>query len=130
MPGNAFLTETRREVLNGEYDGTDNARRGIKSQTRQDAVAAVRELQKIASSPQINNADVFDPDELYSLLMILTVGTGGLIAGPDNRRPLPDDVSSSNAKTHAWRPDPDYAREVYVVLDRVLRDYQDKQQSE
>lgn len=80
MVENIFLTEKRREVLNGTDDLNDNSRIVEKSRIRTRARMALRELQAVADSGVIDNETVFEPDEIYGLLHALTIDDteGGL----------------------------------------------------
>lgn len=74
----AFLTDERRAVLAGEYDGSETVERTHKSRIRQRARTAISELIKVAQSEEIDNADVFDPDDLARLVDALMVPADGL----------------------------------------------------
>lgn len=104
-----FLTDSRREVLNGEYDGADNVRRTHKTRIRSKSRTALSELIDVATSPEIDNSDVFEPEQIRVLLTTLLVGSGGF---------EDDDMPTY---MQAWEPDPDYANSVYVAADRALR---------
>lgn len=104
-----FLTEKREAVLNGEYDGSDDALRNQKSRLRRSAQTALQELITVAASPEIENAEVFDPEQIHILLKILLTGRGGLVG---------DDVP---ADLEAWHPAKEYRNEMYVAIDQVLR---------
>lgn len=80
MVENIFLTEKRREVLNGTDDLNDDSRIVEKSRIRTRARMALRELQAVADSGVIDNETVFEPDEIYGLLHALTIDDteGGL----------------------------------------------------
>lgn len=108
MVENVFLTDSRREVLRGEYDGAESTEKSKKSHIRTQSKMALDELIEVAHSPEIDNSDVFDPEKLHILIRTLTVGAGGLIG---------DDVPPA---VKAWDPDEDYAREVYVAVDKAI----------
>jgi hypothetical protein len=97
MP-DTFLTESRREVLAGEWDGEPSTERTKKSQIRTRARAAVGELIEVARSEEIENAEVFEPEEIGTLLhWILNdpseMGVpGGLIVTDAEEVDAPDDV--------------------------------------
>lgn len=81
---NAFLTDERRAVLTGDYGGSENVERTHKSRIRQRANSAISELIEVAQSPVIENADVFDPAEIGTLLFWIMhdpsqTTTGGLV---------------------------------------------------
>jgi hypothetical protein len=67
MP-DTFLTESRREVLEGDWSGVESTERSKKSHIRTRARSAVGELIEVARSEEINNADVFEPAEVGTLL--------------------------------------------------------------
>lgn len=94
-----FLTEARREVLSGDYDGAENTERTHKSRIRARTRTAVDELLVVAASDEIDNADVFDPEKLRALITTLTRGPGGL---------------------DPWEPDEDYANSVHVAVDKAI----------
>jgi len=78
MSDRVLLTEKREQVLNGEYEGSNDALRNQKSRLRQSARTALDELIQVAASPEIENAEVFEPNEVARLLDALMVprGTG------------------------------------------------------
>jgi hypothetical protein len=63
-----FLTDSRRAVLEGEYDGAENTKRTHKSRIRDRGRTALAELIEVAQSAEIDNADVFDPEQVGALL--------------------------------------------------------------
>jgi hypothetical protein len=97
MP-DTFLTESRREVLAGEWDGEPSTERSKKSQIRTRARAAVGELIEVAQSPEIENADVFEPEEVGRLLAAILNDpnqmptAGGLIVEDAEATDAPDEV--------------------------------------
>jgi hypothetical protein len=97
MP-DTFLTESRREVLAGEWDGEPSTERTKKSQIRTRARAAVGELIEVADSPVIENNDVFEPEEVGRLLAAILNDpsqmptAGGLIVEDAEESEAPDDV--------------------------------------
>ena len=72
MTDRGFLTEKNRDVLFGRYEGTENARRNQKSRIRSKAAASLNDLVAVADVGTIDNDDVFDPDQIYALLVALT----------------------------------------------------------
>jgi hypothetical protein len=101
-----FLTEKRRDVLNGEFDGSDSSERTHKSLIRTRAKTALNELIAVADSGTIDNADVFDADQIYTLLAVLTTGRDTF--GTSD----PDDP-------HYREVDPDYRNDILRAMDRV-----------
>lgn len=63
-----FLTPDRQAVLNGTYHGSDSTKRTHQSRIRSRAKRAIQELTAVAASSEINNADVFEPDDLARLI--------------------------------------------------------------
>jgi hypothetical protein len=72
---NAFLTERRREVLEGltaeEMGIHEGTRREHRAALKRQAKAALSELIEVAESDEIDQTDVFDPDEIFRLLATL-----------------------------------------------------------
>jgi len=87
---NIFLTGTRRDVLAGESDLEGKSLANEKSRIRTRSRAAIEELTEVAQSPMIENADVFEPEEIGDLLFFVLrdpghVDTleGGLVDTPE-----------------------------------------------
>jgi hypothetical protein len=81
---NIFLTDTRRDVLEGESDLSGGSLANEKSRIRTRARAAVDELIQVAKSEEIENSSVFDPEKVGTLLFWITmdpseVDHGGLM---------------------------------------------------
>jgi len=97
MP-DTFLTESRREVLSGEWDGSPSTERSKKSHIRTKARSALGELIEVARSEEIENAEVFEPEEIGTLLYWILndpseMGEpGGLIVTDADEVDAPDDV--------------------------------------
>jgi len=70
---NVFLTDTRREVLKGEYDGSPNNQRSHKSNIRKRADLALEELIEVAESDELDHTDFIDPDDVFRLLQALLI---------------------------------------------------------
>lgn len=102
----AFLTDTRRKVLRGEYDGADSTERMHHTRIRRIARGAIEELIEVAASEPISNEDVFDPEQIYSLLLTL-------LDGPTSW--------SFEEQSHPL-PDPDYRNHLYVAIERAQLD--------
>jgi len=90
---NAFLTDERRAVLAGNYDGSESVERTHKSRIRERARSAVDELIEVAQSKEIENADVFDPAKIGTLLFWImhdwSQSTGGGLVGEVEDESLP-----------------------------------------
>lgn len=76
MTDRVLLNDKRKAVLNGEYTGSDAALRNQKSRLRESARTALAELVQVAASPEIDNAEVFEPNEVAHLLDALMVPDG------------------------------------------------------
>lgn len=91
MVQNIFLTDHRRNVLNGDHDLTDNSLANEKSRIRHRARMAISELQEVAQSSEIENSSVFDPKALAYLIQWVLLDpaamTGGGVIGADDRMP-------------------------------------------
>lgn len=74
-----FLTDERTAVLNGTYQGAANTERTHKSRIRDRARTALKELIQVAHSPAIDNAEVFDPNDLARLIDALMAPEGTTI---------------------------------------------------
>ena len=85
MTDRGFLTDKNRDVLFGRYEGTENAKRNQESRIRSKAANSLNDLIAVADSGNIDNADTFDPDQVYALLVSLTIDRDGF--DPDD----PDD---------------------------------------
>jgi len=112
---NTFLTDSRRAVLAGEYEGAENTERTHRSRIRSRGRTAIEELTEVAQSPEIDNADVFDPEAVGRLLFWILndphkwtdVETGGLVDAGD----LPDSYA-------------EFRNSVYVEADQQLRKFE------
>lgn len=80
MVERVFLTDTRRDVLEGEFDGPDATKRSHKSRIRTRARMALQELIEVAQSSEIDNTDVFEPKEITSFTesLIFNGRSGGI----------------------------------------------------
>lgn len=63
-----FLTDERRAVLEGNYEGEDNTRRAHKSNIRARSKTAISELIEVAESPHIDNSTIFDERQIAQLI--------------------------------------------------------------
>lgn len=79
MVEKVFLTDQRRAVLEGEYDGNEDTLRSHKSKIRERARTALEELREVAESPHIDNDDVFKTGELAGLIHGLMAPRGTTI---------------------------------------------------
>jgi hypothetical protein len=65
---NAFLTDARREVLEGTSDREGSSLSVEKSRIRKRAKLALQELIEVANSSEIENESVFDTQQVHLLL--------------------------------------------------------------
>lgn len=86
-----FLTDERRDVLNEEYQGADSTERAHRSNIRKRARKAIQELIEVAQSPQIDNSEVFEPDNLARLIDSLMVPQGTTLTPRWNFEGDPDE---------------------------------------
>lgn len=111
---NAFLTDERRAVLAGAYEGEENVERTHKSRIRARARSALAELTEVARSEEIDNADVFEPEAVGTLLFwilrdparLTDLEGGGLVKDED----LPDSYQQ-------------YRNSLYVEIDKQMRKF-------
>lgn len=109
----AFLTDERRAVLNAEYDGAANTERTHKSRIRVRSRQAIEELIEVAQSPEIDNRDVFDPDDLARLIDALMAPRETTITPRWNYEGTPDE----------FRDEYDHQLALWGRLDHTLRGY-------
>lgn len=105
---NIFLTENRREVLEGTSDWEQASIQNEKSRIKNRAGDALEELIEVAESPHIDHTDALDPDDVFRLLRALLTPMhrldemdGGLIGRedyPDDFQPYHDRLRMQMAK--------------------------------
>lgn len=128
MSSNAFLTDRRREFLDGDYDLDNPADRQIKHQIKKDAQAAIEELTEVAESPHIDTTEVFDPDDVFFLLRA--------IMGPDPKHTEGGGVFGGRNHEEYQEENPDVALDVdddflayqdrlYVQLDKLMASHRE-----
>lgn len=110
MVDKVFLTEARRNALN-HYDAADSNHRAHKSRVVDRAKVALNELIWVAANPEIENADVFEEEQMRALLTVLLAGSGGFVEEPT------DDTPGEHIATE---PDPDYRNSLYVAVSNAL----------
>jgi len=123
MVKSVFLTDSRRDVLLGDTDHlTDQSLATAKSRIRNRSRLALGELIEVAQSPAIDNEDVFEPEEVYTLISTLLNGSGGLVHGEEV--PHPDELRDQYDRYEAvaWEPYEDYVQELYMKIDGGLRE--------
>lgn len=114
MAGHAFLTDRRRELLDGEYDSEDQADRQLKHRTKTAAETAIGELIEVAQSDTIDTREVFEPEQVATLIRHLLapdVYVHPVDGAPDDWKEYQDDLYVQIDKTmHLYRnnrfPDP------------------------
>lgn len=107
-----FLTDERREVLNGNYDGKANTERTHKSRIRARATTALDELTEVAKSPHIDHTEVFEPDAVFRFLRALLT--------PDHTHHRDDKfggLTDDSAKTDEFQH---YEDRLYVQLNKFI----------
>lgn len=112
-----FLTDERRAVLSGEYDGAANVERTHKSRIRSRGRSALAELIEVAQSTEIENRSIFGPEEIGTLLywvlndpaLFPVEQRGGLIGTADD----PPEGVSEEAYTKIPEGLQQYRREIH-----------------
>ena len=118
MVESIFLTDSRRDVLEGTTDLTDQSLYNAKSRIRTRARLAIGELIEVAASSEIDNDDIFTEQQMQVLISNLLFGSGGLM-GDDVADDLPE----------AWDPDPEYASNIYTILNTQTRKFERRHMS-
>ena len=106
-----ILTDSRREVLDGTSDWSDDAIINEKSRIRSKSRTALDELTTIAQSTEIENQSVFDPEKIGTLLFWILndpamMEDGGLV-GADGDAPeqvravIPDRLRTYRQNVHS-----------------------------
>lgn len=109
-----FLTDKRRDVLLGRYDGTEATKRSHKSKIKTRTKTALNEIIAVADAGTIENDDeIFDPDQVYALLVSLTTDRDTF--GTDD----PDDP-------HQKEIDPEFRRKIIEAVDEFRVVYHQK----
>lgn len=111
MTDQAFLTNRRREFLNGDYDLEKAKDRQLKKAIKDSSHAAVEELIEVAESPHIDTRDVFKTDKIRQLLEAIFT--------PDEYTSL---VYPSNEAPDDWL---NYHDRLYVQTDDLMHRYRD-----
>lgn len=65
------LTTKQREVLNGEFEGSDNAERIHRHRIEERSQKALEELIEVAESDEHDNSEVFPPEVIRELLQAI-----------------------------------------------------------
>ena len=117
MTDNLFLTENRRDVLDGASEWSAASITTEKSRIRSKAGAALKELIEVAQSTEIENRSVFDPGEVGTLLywilndpaLFPVEQRGGLVGTADD----PPEGVSEEAYTKIPNSLQQYRREIH-----------------
>jgi len=106
-----ILTDSRREVLDGTSDWSDDAIINEKSRIRSKSRTALDELTTIAQSTEIENQSVFDPEKIGTLLFWILndpamMEDGGLVGADGNapeqvRAVIPDRLRTYRQNVHS-----------------------------
>lgn len=117
MPDRAFLTDRRREFLEGDYDLDKAKDRQLKKRIKDDSSSALRELIEVAESPHIDTREVFDTDDVFRLLRaLLTPNQEDLDSDEFVNIPTPEKYSDE------YRA---YCDRLYVQMDKLMHPYRD-----
>lgn len=112
---NIFLTENRRDVLAGTSDWSTQSVRNERSRIKRHARLALAELIEVAESPEIDNADIFDPDQVANLI-------DAMIA-PEHEPITPR--WNFDGTTDEFRDEYEYQLALWSRLDYTLRGYRE-----
>lgn len=107
-----FLTDERRDVLNGDYDGKANTERTHKSRIRSRSKTALHELTEMAKSPHIDHTEVLKPDDVFQFLRAILT--------PDHTHHRTDEfggLSDPDATTEDFE---NYSNAMYVQLNKFI----------
>lgn len=106
-----ILTDSRREVLAGKSDWSNDAIINEKSRIRSKSRTALDELMTIAQSTEIENRSVFDPEQVGTLLFWILndpamIEDGGLIGANDDapdraQATIPDQLRTYRQNIHS-----------------------------
>jgi hypothetical protein len=101
MGDRVLLTDERRDVLAGEYEGSGAALRNQKSRIRQSGDTALRELIEIADSPHVDQMEVFDQKLVAEL--VHTLVKPNWEHHYTEAEPGPGQHGSTKERTDEWR---------------------------
>lgn len=114
MVDKIFLTDSRRDVLEANADDlTDQSLRNAKSRIRVRSRLALEELTEVAESMEIENSEVFDPDDVFRFLRALMLPDE--YVAPDEEPP--EDFQQ-------------YRDRLHVQMDKLLRERHRTDESE
>jgi len=113
MTDSVILTEQRKKLLNGDYEGSEDAQRKQEWRLRKSSETAFHELIKIAESPHIDTRDIFDPDDVLLFL--------GAVMEPDG---YGFTVNAPHEEVSA--EDTAFQHQMYLRLQHLLDDYRER----
>jgi hypothetical protein len=123
MTDRVLLTDTRKDLLEGDYDSSNPTHRNRKHRLKESSKTALDELIQIAQSPIIDNTEIFETEQVARLTRALltpdvvhTEG-GGLWPGTED---LPDELTVTVSDEYQQ-----YQDRLYVVLDDPMHSYRD-----
>lgn len=116
MVENIFLTEKRREVLAGTDELSDDSRTVEKSRIRKRARMALRELEEVAQSDEIENRTVFGEEEVSRLLFWIQQDSGSL----ENATKPEDEWDAAKVYTDAHEQ---YIRNLHFEINKQMRKF-------
>ena len=122
MTDNLFLTENRRDVLDGASEWSAASITTEKSRIRSKAGAALKELIEVAQSTEIENRSVFDPGEVGTLLYWILNDPAGM--------PLEDGALPGGLIGTSDEPPEDVPEEIYTQIPEKLQQYRREIHSE
>jgi hypothetical protein len=67
MTDRVLLTDTRKDLLEGDYDSSNPTHRNRKHRLKESSKTALDELIQIAQSPIIDNTEIFETEQVASL---------------------------------------------------------------
>lgn len=108
MVQRVFLTDARRDVLNGEFDGKEITKRSQKSKIRTRSRLAIDELIDVFESDEIDNTKSFDPEQIARLIR-------ALMPHPDEIESFPeyDGTAEEHTNEYSW---------LYTLLHQIQRE--------
>ena len=113
MVENAFLTEKRREVLNGESDLEGQSLANQKYRIRKRAKMALDELGEVARSMEIENRNVWDAEDVAKLVFWITHDSGNV----ENATKPDEEWDAAKTYTEEHRR---YMRDVHFEITKQL----------
>lgn len=116
---NLFLTEPRREILEGSTDWADSSIANEKSRIRARARLALAELIEVAESDEIDNADIFESGDIFDLLE-------ALFGEQDDIPPYWEAWDESDEAIKEYQEEYRYERALVQSISTVVTLYEDR----